>query len=158
MNESEAGGEPTDVKHSEKITKNLSEEEMIAVKALQKYNPAATNINVWTTIPRCLGGTLVLIEFDDPDENEWSVHVKNGRGVVYQDFEDVYKLIPDYKPSFFDQVSSPQLVIAILTFAIFAVATIGFFQTGDVKEPFRAALASVVGFWLGRSTPPNRTE
>jgi hypothetical protein len=141
---------------TDEATKELSSEEKIAVAALKKYNPAAKNVNVWSTIPRCLGGSLVLIEFDDPDENEWCVLVRRGRAVVYQDWEDVLKLIPDYRPSFVEQISYPQVVIAILTFVILTAAVIAFWQSGEVKEPFRAALASVIGFWLGRAAPDHR--
>ena len=150
-------GKSTQKHDIEKATKALSDEEKIAVEALQKYNPAATNINVWNTIPRCLGGTLVLIEFDDPDSQEWTVLVKNGRGIVYQDWEDVVKLIPDFRPSFVEQISYPQVVVAIVTFVILAASVAAFFwQSGEVKEPFRSALASVIGFWLGRVIPERR--
>jgi len=144
-------------KRPERATKALTTEEKIAVEALQKYNPAATNINVWNTIPGCLGGLLVLIEFDDPDANEWFVLVRGGHGMVYQDFEDIFKLIPDYKPSFVEKISYPQVVVAILTFVILAASVVAFLVTGDVKEPFRAALGGVVGFWLGRAAPERPT-
>ena len=135
-------------------TKTLTREEDIAVKALQKYNPEANDINVWSSIPGVLGGVVVLIEFNDPDKNEWCVLVKGSRGVVYQEWEDILKQIPDYKPTFMSQISSPQFVIAVLTFAILAAGVAAYFITGDVKEPLRAGLASVIGFWLGRAVPP----
>ncbi len=139
-------------------TKTLNPEEDIAVKALQKYNPEATNINVWSSIPNVLGGTVVLIEFQDPDDNEWCVLVRGSRGIVYQEWEDILKQIPDYKPSLLSQISDPQFVVALLTFSILLAAVAAYFWTGDVKEPMRAGLASVVGFWLGRAVPPKEDE
>ncbi len=133
----------------------LSREEDIAVKALQKFNPKATDINVWSTIPNLLGGTVVLIEFKDPDdEHQWSVLVRGGRGIVYTEWEEILKQVPDYKPSLLSQISNPQVVIALLTFSILLAGVVAYFVTGDVKEPLRAGLASVIGFWLGRAVPP----
>jgi len=139
-------------------TKTLNRVEDIAVKALQKYLPGATNINAWSSIPNFLGGTLVLTEFQNPDHNEWCVLVRGNRGIVYQDWEDILKLISDYKPSLLSQISDPQFVVALLTFSILLAAVAAYFWTGDVKEPMRAGLASVIGFWLGRSVPPKEAE
>ena len=105
-----------------------------------------------------LGGVVVLLEFKDPDEEEWCVLVKGDRGVVYPEWEDILKQVPDYKPRVINQISSPQVVSAVLTFVILLASVAAYFWTGDVKEPLRAGLASVTGFWLGRAVPPKNNS
>jgi hypothetical protein len=143
-------------------TRTFTREEQIAVGALQKYNPEATKLNVWNTMPNVLGGTLVLIEFeyakkndqDEEEREEWCVLVRGNHPIVYTDWEDVLRNCADYKPPFLAQVSNPQFVVAFLTFGILVASIGAYFWTGDVKEPMRAGLASVIGFWLGRALPP----
>jgi hypothetical protein len=135
---------------------HFEKEEQIALEALQKYNPDAKNPHVFNIIPNFLDGTLCLIELGeaDPhgDREEWCVLVKNGRGTVYYDYEQVLQGVVDSR-SRIAEIFSSNVILAVIS-AVILAAAIGFYWAkGTLEEPFRGALTAVLGFWFGKSVP-----
>jgi hypothetical protein len=136
----------------------FSREEQVAIKALEAYAPEAIRINPWKTIPNFLDATLILIEFYE-GKYEANLHrdhcvlVREKNGEVFEKWPDVMSLVPNHKPSFITRISSPAVVLAIVTLAIVATSCAVFFINKDVPEPFRAALGTVCGYWLGQAAP-----
>jgi hypothetical protein len=121
------------------------------VKRLDKN---AERIKVWKTIPNFLDGTLVLVEYYDPNNyRDCCILVRGERGNIYEHWEDVMSLVSDYRPRFLVQLSTPAVVIMLLTLAIVVTCCAVYIIKADVPEPFRAALSAVIGYWLGQSVP-----
>jgi hypothetical protein len=135
----------------------LTPEEAIAKLEFERYAPKAEEPNIWKQVPNFLGGTLVFIESEETQpggqrqHHDSCVFVKNKQGTVYERWADVLNLLTDYNPSWTVKLSTPQFIVALVTAAILAPSIYVFIKTGNVPQPFEAALAAVVGYWLGQT-------
>jgi hypothetical protein len=138
--------------------KQFSVEEQIARDALMRFNQEATNINIWNIIPDFLDGTMCLVEFDSGGNRQmWSVFVKNGRGQVYMDWEEVFRVVAGHQrvPRFSEWLTSREAVIAIISFFIVIASFVSLFMPNkDIGEWAKAPLGVVLGFWFGRGYSP----
>jgi hypothetical protein len=135
---------------------HFEKDEQVALNALLKYNPDAKNPQVFNVIPRFLGGTLCLVEHGEEDQygdgEEWCVLVKNGRGTVYYDYEQVLQEVVGSR-SLIAEVFSSNVILAVLSVVIVLAAIVIYATQRTVEEPFRGALTAVLGFWFGKSLP-----
>jgi hypothetical protein len=142
----------------------MSEREEIerrAIEALKKFNPEAKNVNVFDVVPNFLGRTLVLLEFNYLEEGErkydeaeeWAVLIDGENTSVHENTNELFRRVPDYRPSWFQQITSAQFILFLITATIVGASMIAFFLYGKVDQPLSAALSSVLGFWLGRAIP-----
>jgi hypothetical protein len=128
--------------------------EMIALREFAKYNPAAERPNIWRKMRNYAGGTLCLVEFyyagDEGGRQEWSVLVRGeDDSNVFTDFEQALREASTWR-SWLSNISSPEVVVALLSFII-VVSCIGIFiWYQKLDDPMRSALTLVVGFWFGK--------
>jgi hypothetical protein len=135
---------------------HFDNEEQLALDALIKYNPDAKNPRVFNVIPHFLGGTLVLVEHGEADEEgnreEWCVLVKHGRATVYYDYEQVLLGVVESR-SLISELFSSNVVLAAITALIVGAVIAIYLIRGTVEEPLRGALTVVLGFWFGKAVP-----
>jgi hypothetical protein len=133
---------------------SVGSEEAIALAALRQYNPAVDNPNVFTKIPKFFGGTLYLVEFgpEGSEKDEWSVLVKGGRAIVWYDYEQALQFAASAR-STIQELTSASTVIGLVSIIVVVATIVIYVIKGSVEEPFRAALASVLGFWFGQVLP-----
>ncbi|WP_181171706.1 hypothetical protein, partial [Mesorhizobium sp. B2-6-7] len=105
------------------------------------------------------GGTLVLVDTFRHPENEvgrvahdYQVLVKNGKGIVYNDYTQALRLGSE-RADFLSRLVSPDTVLALLTLVLVA-AFLAFWGVFKEKTPevLGVALTTVIGFWFGRQS------
>jgi hypothetical protein len=128
--------------------------DLIALREFARYNPAAERPNVWRKIRNYAGGTLCLVEFyyagNEGRRQEWSVLVRGQDDAnVFPDYEQALREASTWR-SWLSNVSSPDVVVALLSFII-VISCIGIFLWQlKLDDPLRSALTLVVGFWFGK--------
>lgn len=150
--------------NTEAQQRELTQPEVLAMKAIKRYDPRVVHMDTYDEISEFGGGTLVLAEVYYPAKegetklegpHEYMVVIRNGRGFVYNDWSIVLREGAK-KTEFISRLAAPDFVTAALTFTLviaYIILVSGLVTPVDhAVQALGAALTTVLGFWFGRQT------